>query len=166
MIFVDINKLFDSGISFDEFIKSGDNKKTEIFKNRFEIVNIDESIKNIKNSSMVSNVLAFAESWCPDCQVSLPIMAKICAILGIDFRILKRKGHEEDMMTFCKDKEAKIPTFVFLDYDFNVLDIWIERPKIIKELVGKGDNSFRIGYVNGEYDKEIIDELLEKISRS
>ncbi|HHV73816.1 thioredoxin family protein [Thermoanaerobacterium sp. R66] len=163
---MDIKKLFDSGISFDEFINSEDNKKPEIFKNRFETVNIDRSIKNIKNGSRVSNVLAFAESWCPDCQVSVPIMAKICAILGVNFRILKRKGHEEDMMTLCKDKEAKIPTFAFLDSDFNVLDIWIERPKIIKELVAKGDSSFRIGYVNGEYDKEIVDELLEKISRS
>ncbi|ORX23275.1 thioredoxin family protein [Thermoanaerobacterium sp. PSU-2] len=163
---MDIKKLFDSGISFDEFINSEDNKKPEIFKNRFKTVNIDRSIKNIKNGSRVSNVLSFAESWCPDCQVSVPIMAKICAILGVNFRILKRKGHEEDMMTLCKDKEAKIPTFAFLDSDFNVLDIWIERPKIIKELVAKGDSSFRIGYVNGEYDKEIVDELLEKISRS
>ncbi|AFK85981.1 MULTISPECIES: thioredoxin family protein [Thermoanaerobacterium] len=163
---MDIKKLFDSGISFNEFIKSEDNKNPEIFKNRFETVTIDESIKNIKNSSRVSSVLAFAESWCPDCQVSVPIMAKICDILEIDFHILKRKGHEEEMMALCKEKEARIPTFVFLNHDFNVLDIWIERPKAIKELVAKGDNSFRSGYVNGAYDKEIIDELLEKISRS
>ncbi|MDI3310120.1 MAG: thioredoxin family protein [Thermoanaerobacterium sp.] len=160
---MDIKKLFDSGISFNEFIKSDENKNSEIFKNRFETVNIDENIKNIK--SRISSVLSFAESWCPDCQVSVPIMAKICALLGIDFRILKREGHEEDMMAFCGDGKAKIPTFVFFDNDFNVAGIWIERPKIIKELVAKGDNSFRIGYVNGEYDKEIVDELLEKISR-
>ncbi|MEG6566697.1 thioredoxin family protein [Thermoanaerobacterium saccharolyticum] len=163
---MNIKKLFDSGINFNEFIKSEDNKNPEIFKNRFETVTIDESIKNIKDNSRVSSVLAFAESWCPDCQVSVPIMAKICAILEIDFHILKRKGYEKDMMTLCKDKEAKIPTFVFLNHDLNVLDVWIERPKTIKELVAKGDNDFRSDYVNGAYDKEIIDELLEKISRS
>lgn len=162
---MDIKKLFDSGISFNDFIKSEDNKNPEIFKNRFETVTIDESIKNIKDSSRVSSVLAFAESWCPDCQVSVPIMAKICAILGIDFHILKRKGYEEDMMVLCKDKEAKIPTFAFLDDSFKVVGTWIERPKVIKELVAKGDNSYRRGYVNGEYDKDIVNELLEMMSR-
>lgn len=160
---MNFQQLFYSGVSFSEFIKSDDDGITKRLKDRYDKINAYKVSDDF--SRKVTHVLAFAENWCPDCQVSVPIMAKLCDIAKIDFKILKREGHEEEMKPFYEDGKAKIPTFVFLDDYFNVICTWIERPKIIKELVAKGDNSFRRGYINGDYDKDIVGELLEMMSR-
>ncbi|MGF7398196.1 thioredoxin family protein [Thermoanaerobacterium thermosaccharolyticum] len=160
---MDLKQLFYNGVSFSEFVKSENNEITERLKSRYDNIALDGTAVNFKNK--VRYVLAFAENWCPDCQVSVPIMAKLCDLAKIDFKILKREGHEEEMKPFYEDGKAKIPTFAFLDDSFNVVGTWIERPKVIKELVAKGDNSYRRGYVNGEYDKDIVNELLEMMSR-
>lgn len=156
--------LYNSGKSFFDFINDGDKVIKDHMGNKYRLINLDNDLSKINKKYIVEKILAFAENWCPDCQVSLPIMAKLCDLAGIGLKILNREGHEDDLLKYSHD-EPRIPTYVFVDKDYNVIDIWIERPKVIKKLAEKDDFSWRFDYIKGKYDKEIIKEFLKIISR-
>lgn len=162
---MELMSLFDKGIKFKDFINCGEDLAAKKLKEKYDAILFDFAVINKIKSSKVNNILAFAEIWCPDCQVSLPIIAKICNINAINLSILNREGHIEDMEPFYVDGKARIPTYVFMDKNFDIIGTWIERSKSIKELTAKGDESWRIDYIKGIYDKEIINEFLEILSR-
>lgn len=130
-----MRELFEKGITFEEFVKESEEYIARRIKERYEKTVLDEDlIEKIKFKDEI-NILAFAESWCPDSQVNVPIVAKIASYnKNFKLRILKREGNEEHMKPYYIDGKAKIPTFVFMDKDFKEIGYWIERPEIVKEL--------------------------------
>lgn len=162
-----LKELFERGAAFDEFISSiADKNILKMLKNKYENIVIYESeIEKIKSHDAV-NILAFAENWCPDCQVSLPIVARIASYnKNFKLRILNREGNEVHMKPYYIDDKAKIPTFVFMDKDFKEIGYWVERPNPVKELVKNGKADWRIDYLKGKYDKDIINEIVNILSR-
>ncbi|ADD03263.1 conserved hypothetical protein [Thermoanaerobacter italicus Ab9] len=161
-----MKELFEKGITFEEFVKESEENIAKRIKDRYEKTVLDEDlIEKIKFKDEV-NILAFAESWCPDSQVNVPIVAKIASYnKNFKLRILKREGNEEYMKPYYIDGKAKIPTFVFMDKDFKEIGHWIERPGIVKELAKSGEEDWRRDYLKGKYDKNIIEEIVNILSR-
>lgn len=161
-----LKELFEKGSSFDDFISKADENIRKMMKDRYENIVLSEgAIQKIKLHD-AANILAFAENWCPDCQVSLPIAAKITSYnKNFKLSILKREGNEEHMKPYYIDGKAKIPTFVFMDKDFKEIGHWIERPMSVKELVKNGEADWRKDYLKGKYDNDIIDEIVNTLSR-
>ncbi|MCT4564549.1 MAG: thioredoxin family protein [Maledivibacter sp.] len=166
---MDIKKLYDSGIAYEEFMSHDDgayqDKILEIYNN----IEIDDTLLDRINSIHKEiNVLVFAEIWCPDCVINLPALKKICDLnKHINMKIVSRKGNEEYLNDFKVDGKAKIPTFVFLDVDFKPVGTFIEIPQVIGEILGKGDQVDIIvakrKYKKGEFTKETIKDILKII---
>lgn len=161
-----MKELFEKGITFEEFVEESEENIAKRIKERYEKTMLDEDlIEKIKFKDEV-NILAFAESWCPDSQVNVPIVAKIASYnKNFKLRILKREGNEEHMRPYYIDGKAKIPTFVFMDKDFKEIGHWIERPGIVKELAKSGEEDWRRDYLKGKYDKNVIEEIVNILSR-
>ncbi len=81
-------------------------------------------------------VVALAEDWCPDVYTNLPILIKIAECSpDIEVRIFPRDKNLDIMDAYLNQGQFRsIPTFVFLDNDFNELGVWIERPRAANEL--------------------------------
>ncbi|MBT1278580.1 thioredoxin family protein [Thermoanaerobacter sp. CM-CNRG TB177] len=161
-----MRELFEKGITFEEFVKESEENIAKRIKERYEKTVLDEDlIEKIKFKDEI-NILAFAESWCPDSQVNVPIVAKIASYnKNFKLRILKREDNEEHMKPYYIDGKAKIPTFVFMNKDFKEIGHWIERPEIVKELAKSGEGEWKRDYLKGKYDKNIIEEIVNILSR-
>jgi hypothetical protein len=138
-------------MTYEEFISS----LTENKRNKFKSVSIEIETFD----SPVKHVLAFAEGWCPDCQHNLPILKAITERFGIELKIVPKENNEYFMEDFIEDGQARIPTFVFMDDNFNIVGSWVERPKTVKQL-WKGETDIKERYLNGEFDSEIINEIV------
>lgn len=167
---MDIRKLYDSGIAFEEFISQDDGSYKEKILEIYNSIEVDSDLLNKINSIHKDiNVLVFAEIWCPDCVINLPALKKICDInSSIKMKIVPREGNEEYLEDYKIDGKAKIPTFVFMDADFKVLGAFVEITEIIKEIVAKGNQVDIIvakrKYRKGEFTNETIKDILEIIS--
>lgn len=166
---MDIRELYTKGINFEEFISIDD----EIYKEKalriYNDIEIDDDLLNkIKSIDKKVNVLVFAEIWCPDCVINVPALKKICDINpNIEMKIVPREGNEKYLENYKVNGKAKIPTFLFMDNDFNVLGTFIETPEIVRKIVLKGNQVDIIvakrKYRKGEFTKETIKDMLKKI---
>ncbi|SKC88103.1 Thioredoxin [Maledivibacter halophilus] len=74
---MDIKKLYNSGITFEEFIlQDGGSYKDKIMEIYNNIQIDDNLLKKINSIDKEINVLVFAEIWCPDCVINLPALKK------------------------------------------------------------------------------------------
>jgi alkyl hydroperoxide reductase subunit AhpF len=166
---MDIRKLYENGMSFEEFISSDDKSYKEKILEIYNNIKIDgEMLQRIKSIDKKINILAFAEIWCPDCVLNVPALKKICDLnTNVNMKILPREGNEEYLEDYKVNGKAKIPTFIFMDKEFNVLGSFIEIPDVIKEIVAKGNQVDIIvakrKYRKGEFTNETIKDILKKI---
>lgn len=167
---MDINKLFNSGISFEEFMSHDDgayiDKMLDIYNN---IEADDEILAKINSIHRKIKVLVFAEIWCPDCVINVPALKKICDINeNIKMKIVSREGNEEYLNDYKIDGKVKIPTFLFMDEDFKGIGTFIEIPDLVKKIVAKGNQVDIIvakrKYRKGEFTKETIKDILKIIA--
>jgi thiol-disulfide isomerase/thioredoxin len=164
-----LRELFKSGISFIELL----NKSDEPYRNKCEeIINsikIDEGVLNkIKSITKKVKILAFAELWCPDCQINLPAVNAMTENNNIiEFKIVPREGNENFIEKYKLDGKVKIPTLIIMDEDFNEIGSFIEVPQIVRDVVNRGNQVEIIvakrEYRNGKYITNTIEEVLDII---
>lgn len=164
-----LKDLFKTGRTFREFIEYAE----EVYRLKMENIAsnlvIDEEFKNkLKRINKKIYILAFAEAWCPDCQINLPGVAFISDLNpNIELRIVEREGNEKFMEKYKINGKPKIPTFVIMNERFNELGVFIELPTIIKEIISRGNEAETIvskrKYKKGEYVKDTIYEMMKII---
>lgn len=164
-----LRDLFDKGITFREFLEHAE----EVYRSKMESIIdnlvMDQEFKNrIKNIDKHIYIIAFAEAWCPDCQINLPGVSFISDLNpNIELKVVPREGNEKLMEKYKINGKPKIPTFVIMDENFNELGVFIELPTIIKEIIYRGNEAETIvskrKYKKGEYVKDTIYEMLKII---
>lgn len=165
------HELFISGCTFQEFV----NKDMDINRDKtleiYDQIQLDEELINtIKEISTGIKVLAFAEIWCPDCMINVPALQKIQDINPkVEIRLQPREGNEEILTPYKVGGKAKIPTFIVMDGNYKELGVFIETPKLIKDVVAKGNQVEIIvakrKYRKGEYVINTIKEIIEIIQK-
>ena len=164
---MDIEKLFNEGISFEAFLKEGEDSYREKAIEILNDTNFNEEITNrIKSIDKKINILALAEIWCPDCVVNVPVLQKFNEInKNINFSIIKREGKEDYFSKYAIEDKVKIPTFIFFDEEFNEIGYFVERPSIVKNIYDKKDQVEIIittkKYRNGQYTEETAKDILD-----
>lgn len=165
-------QLFESGMSFEVFAPNDQDANLEKLLEIYDSIELDEEmISKIHSIDRPIYILAFAELWCPDCIINLPAIKKIHDLNpNITFKILPREGNESYMENYKINGKPKIPTFVILNNKFEELGTFIENPKILKDIVNKGNQVEIIvakrKYRKGEYIKDTIEEIINIILKA
>lgn len=165
-------QLFELGMSFEVFAPNSQDANIEkLLKVYNEIELDDELINKIKSIDKLIYILAFAETWCPDCIVNLPALKKLNDINpNITFRILPKENNEKYMESYKIYGKPKIPTFIILSNRFEEIGVFIETPRVVKDIINKGNQVEIIvakrKYNKGEYVKETIKEIVNIINRN
>jgi len=162
-------QLFELGMSFEVFAPNGQDANIEKLLEVYSGIELDkELITKIQSVDKPIYILAFAELWCPDCIINLPAIKKINDINpNITFRILPKEGNEKYMDNYKIHGKPKIPTFIILNDKFEEIGAFIEYPRIVKDIVNKGNQVEVIvakrKYRKGEYVKDAIQEVVNII---
>ncbi|MBM7615358.1 thioredoxin family protein [Alkaliphilus hydrothermalis] len=159
------------GCTFEEFIDQDKDLNREKTLEIYRGIEIDDELINrIKEVDRPIKVLAFAEIWCPDCIINVPALQIIKDVNAlVDLRILPRDGNEEYLADYKVAGKVKIPTFIVLDENEEKLGVFIETPKVLKEVVVKGNQVEIIvakrKYRKGEYVVDTIKEMVSMMIR-
>lgn len=156
---VDLSK----ALSYEQYMESSTKEHVDIYDKTFVS---DRNILKLKELGRNINVIAFSEGYCPDCNVSLPMLKRFQEInSNISIYIFKRVGNEK----FLEENlgEARIPTFMFFDKDMKALGVYVEFPQDLKERIihAKMDEKKQLveAYRQGKYNLLIEEEFLEII---
>ncbi|WZL72775.1 thioredoxin family protein [Clostridiaceae bacterium 35-E11] len=166
-----VQALFKKGLSFMEFVNQDKDTYKEKTLEIYENIVVDPAVENeIKTVDRLVNVLVFAEIWCPDCMINVPALQKMADINpNFVLAIVSREGNESYMDNYKVNGKPKIPTFVFMDKDFQVQGAFVEQPHIIKETEAKGKQVEIIvakrKYRKGEYIVETMKEILNIVKK-
>lgn len=167
---MDIQELFQKGLSFLDFVNLDKDTYKENTMELYEKISVpEELVQKINAVNKLFYILVFAEIWCPDCMINVPVIQKM-AELNPNFkvRIVSREGNEAYMEAYKINGKPKIPTVLFMSEEFEVLGAFIEQPLIVKSIVAKGNQAEIIvakrKYKKGEYQIEAMKEMLSIIS--
>jgi hypothetical protein len=124
---------FDSGLTYDAYKAQMTRNKDQVEQNEKDLQLKPDDVKSFQDLPQVVNVMALAEDWCGDVVANLPILGRLAQESGgkLNVRIHLRDqepGSQIMDQYLNKGQFKSIPTFVFLDGEFNELGVWVERP--------------------------------------
>jgi len=130
---------FESGLTYEAYKGQMTRNKEQVEQNEKDLQLTPEDVKAFQDLPQTVNVMALAEDWCGDVVANLPILGRLAQESNgkLNVRIHLRDG---EAGTFIMDQYLNkgqfksIPTFVFLDGNFNELGVWIERPDSVTKL--------------------------------
>jgi hypothetical protein len=126
------NKLFDNGITYEEYFKQSEKHKKIMTEN---LLASKKSIQMLNDNQIAQmneklRVLCIAENWCIDCANGVPIIGMLAALFSNwDFRIISRDSYRKEFAQFYATiGRNKIPVILFADEDGDEIIRWVERP--------------------------------------
>ena len=149
---------------FSAYIKSGneDEKKQYLFKKKSVCQKLQiESLHNNKDIHLV----VFAEMYCPDCAVFMPILQAIIEECeNIIVEIYSRKSNRRLLENLTGN--CKIPSVVRMDSKNKVVSKIIEMPETVYNRI-RGDNKENVysEYRKGLYDDLIVESIVKLIEK-
>src|SRR6202049_1728007 len=123
-----------------------DGDKAQMTRNREQVEQNEkdlelkaDDVEALKGLPQTINVMALAEDWCGDVVANLPVLGKLAqesgGKLNVRIHLRDQEPGSQIMDQYLNKGEFKsIPTFIFLDGDFNELGVWIERPDSVTKL--------------------------------
>ncbi len=135
------NKLFENGISYQNYVNRSVNYQEKMEANYTAAQKAAQKLSRdqINQMNQKLHVLCIAENWCIDCANGVPIIAVIANLMtNWDFRIISRDEWKEGFDAFYTTAgRRKIPVIIFADDDGDEIMRWIERPTRSYQLLGK-----------------------------
>ena len=161
--------LFEKGVSFRSYIFNLDEKSKHNLMKYYIPMNIEEEVRErINKIDKKIKVLGVVEPNCPDCWINLSLLEKMISFSGnIDMKLVIRKMVTCELDDYRVDGFIKVPTFIFMDEDFNTLDAFVERPEILKNAdINTAEGSkMNMKYIIGKLINETAEEILNKLSK-
>ena len=149
---------FLSGSTFDEYLNKMDPANRDGFLAAYQSAALtQEQAAKARSINKTVYALAVSESWCGDCRINVPVLA----------RLAEANSH---VVLRCHGKDAsidlgieKIPTFIFYDEAFVEIGRWVERPVSVGSGLATADHDakreLRRRYNAGEFHAETFSEL-------
>ncbi|MGL5751505.1 MAG: thioredoxin family protein [Paraclostridium sp.] len=167
-----LKELFEDGYDFEyEFNKSDlvHREKANEYRNIMKIS--DETIKIIKSIKSEVYIVGFSELWCPDCQINLTVMDYLTKLnSNIKLRLHSREGNEEIIKQHSDDGRVKIPTFIYLNSDFEKIGSFIEVPSNVKAVENRDNQVENIvtkrEYRKGNYMEQTVLDFIKDVCNS
>lgn len=134
------NKMFESGISYEEYTKKSDRYVERMKESWFIIAKeVKEiSLAQISSLNVKLHVLCIAENWCSDSANGVPVIARLAEECNNwDFRIVPRDNFTEEVeRIYTTVGRKKIPLIIFADEEGDEIIRWVERPTRSYHLLG------------------------------
>ncbi len=163
-----MKNLFEKGISFRSYIFNLDEKCKHNLMKYYIAMNIKEEIREkLKVISKKINIVGVVEPSCPDCWINLSLLEKMVSFNNnFDLRLVIRKAVKDELDNYKVDGFIKVPTFIFMDESFKVLNTFIEKPQILKDAdINTAEGSaMNMKYIIGKLINETAEEILDKLS--
>jgi hypothetical protein len=175
------NKLFDNGISYENYFKKSDKYNERMNDSWLATQKVVQEFKQEKILRMNKkiHVLCIAENWCIDCANGVPVISKLADMLSNwNFQIVSRDDYREDfVLYFTTAGRNKIPIIIFADEDGDEILRWIERPMRSYQLLGelKDQNLPQEEFIKKYHDtvefkppivsEEILSELVPVVNK-
>ena len=124
---------FESGLTYEAYKAGMTRNKEQLEQNEQDLQLTADDVAAFRGLPETINVMALAEEWCGDVVANLPVLGKLAAESQgkLNVRIHLRDGETGSVLMdqyLNKGQFKSIPTFIFLDGNFNELGVWIERP--------------------------------------
>lgn len=152
------------GLPFSDYLDKMTDARREGFWASYQAVKL--SSDDLLDLAIIDAPLfaaAFSEDWCGDCQVNLPVMAKLAeAAPHWELRCFSKEAHAD----LAKELQIeRIPTLVILNSNFQEVGRWIERPTAMAEaLIQNNEQQQRLtraAYHQGRFHADTIEEILD-----
>ncbi|MHA1203008.1 MAG: thioredoxin family protein [Candidatus Heimdallarchaeaceae archaeon] len=130
-----LDYFIDNGITYDKFIERTPKNRDRLEKNYNSVIIPEKMRELIANISVRIRMLVFAENWCSDTVLTLPILVKLAELSeNIDLLIVPRDDvMEEFNKYYLTEGKAKIPLILFLLDKTDEVHRWVERTKFVRE---------------------------------
>jgi len=127
---------FESGLTYDGYKAQMTRNREQVQQNEKDLQLSAEDKRAFTSLPRAINVMALAEDWCGDVIANLPILGRLeqesDGKLNVRIHLRDQEPGSQIMDQYLNKGEYKsIPTFIFLDGDFNELGVWIERPESV-----------------------------------
>jgi hypothetical protein len=130
---------FESGLTYDAYKAQMTRNREQVEQNEKDLQLTSDDVQALRSLPKAVNVMALAEDWCGDVVANLPVLGKLAQESGGKLNVRIHLRDQEPGATIMEQylnrgEFKSIPTFVFLDGDFNELGVWIERPASVTKL--------------------------------
>jgi len=126
---IDVAPFYNQGLSWAQFVASAGEhaSRMQAFYDAFEF---DEDVLSFFNGRTPLQVLAIAETWCPDVIQNVAVAARICdEVPGMELSIALRDKSPALMAEYATAGKERIPVIAFYDMTFRELARWSGRCK-------------------------------------
>jgi Thioredoxin len=130
---------FQSGMTYAAYKAQMTRNREQVEQNEKDVQIKPEDAQAFRNLPQPVNVMALAEDWCGDVVANLPILGRLeqesNGKLSVRIHLRDQEPGATVMSQYLKNGQFKsIPTFIFLDQQFNELGVWIERPESVTKM--------------------------------
>lgn len=126
---------FNQGMTFEQALEKMPRNKPQIEKNEGLVKLADADLAPWRSLSQNYNVMVLVIDPCPDVYTNLPIINAIAKQTGkLNIRVFMREENKDLMSEFMNGPYESVPVIAFYDQQFNLKNVFIERPKSVTDL--------------------------------
>lgn len=159
--------LFDLGDNFYTYVGRGSQQEILAMAKISSLLEASETLPK-STLDILSDItehyylLAAGEMWCPDCQINLTALNKMCEIQPkIHMAVISKGRAEDEIMADLGLGEILIPVVAILDSNFQIIGRFIERPSPVS--ISEPEEQVKDDYEKGKYLNTTICEVLAQI---
>ena len=156
-------ELFDCGVNYETYVGSGTKEERARIPKNYSRVRFEESLsEKIAGISKKVNFLCVGEIWCPDCQLNLTVIKKMCELNPqMEISVITRGRGQKFLSEALGLEEVKIPTVVLLDENYEKIGVFLEKPEVVKR--SENYEEIELDYLKGKYLTDAAEDLLKMI---
>lgn len=144
--------LFESGVTFPDFLAKAEKRKELWTKNYARAAVADALVTRARSSGGPWNLLVVAVDGCSDSANTIPYLARLVErLVGVQMRIVSKDAGQAILDSHrTPDGRSATPTVLVLDAAFNEVGCWVERPADLQK------------WITGQKGKMSDDEILAR----
>lgn len=156
-------ELFDCGVNYETYVGTGTKEERARIPKNYSRVNFEDSLsEKIAGISKKVNFLCVGEIWCPDCQLNLGVIKKMCELNPqMEISVITRGRGQKFLSEALELEEVKIPTVVILDENYEKIGVFLEQPEVVKE--SENYDEIELDYLKGRYLTDTAKDLIKII---
>ncbi len=156
-------ELFLCGMNYENYVGTGTREERLRIPKNYSRINLEEEVlERIQGVDRKVNFLCVGEMWCPDCQLNLSVIKKLCEVnTNFEMSVVTMGRGQKFLSESLGIEQMKIPTVVVLDENYEKIGVFLERPEVVKG--AENYEEIKMDYLKGKYLADTAEDLLRII---